>query len=249
MVGHLGRCIPSTHHPSRQQSSLFYHTWLIVNAVILNHLYFFYKAPNTVWYRKLILKQLEWDLMCIQTLIQSFCHLFCRRCRTMIHLEADFFLSGFILDTRRSPQLSWTLLHLTLLLRVEERSVFKQRGVCFTTCQRLWESLSSEAEESQKRSRVGRLAAGICGAVSLHPVHAGPTCYRELPPWHEQAPTAVRSVLLPDRRRRGFWGPCHLTWRTSSSTRRRFGSHIRSSRRESGPKRKVFSIIYWMATD
>lgn len=131
-------------------------------------------------------------------------------------------------------QLSCTLLNLTLW--VEVRSVFSLRCfVVFTSCQQLCESLPSEAEESQKRSRVGRLAAGICAAVSLHPVHAGPTCYREPPPWHEQALTAVWSVLLPDRRRWGFWGLCHLTWNTSSyssssssSSRRRFESQIRS---------------------
>lgn len=129
-----------------------------------------------------------------------------------------------------SEECFWTVLH------------------CFTTCQQLCESLSSEAEESQKRSRLGRLAAGICGAVSLHPVHAGLTCYREPPPWHEQALTAVRAVLLPDRRRWGFWGPCHLKWNAASflgvSKEVWTSDHI--EQQDNRKKRKVLSITYWM---
>ncbi len=108
---------------------------------------------------------------------------------------------GLMLGTHRPSQLSCTLLHVTLS---ESEECFLKALHCFTTCHQLWDSLSSEAEESQKRSRAGRLAAGIFAAVSLRPVHAGPRCYRELLPWHEQALTAVRSVLLPDRRHWGF---------------------------------------------
>lgn len=89
---------------------------------------------------------------------------------------------------------SSTLLKLTLL--VEVSPVFQQRGVVsplscglvsFSPQSR---SARSEAEESQKRSRVGRLAAGICAALCRH---AGPTCYRKPPPWHEQVLTALQS--------------------------------------------------------
>lgn len=140
---------------------------------------------------------------------------------------------GLVLGIQSPPRFSCTLLHLTPRAG-EEWGVFFNGGPhCFSTCQQLAESLPSEAEESQKRSRRGRLAAGICGAVSPQPVHAGLACCCEPPPWHEQALTAVRSVLLPDRRRWGFedrvisHGLLFL-----SSPRWRFESPIRSSGRE-----------------
>lgn len=195
-------------------------------------------------------KILKWrwiEQCCLNVYLNADSVNFCQCCFAedagrWIKCEFNFLTVGLILtvllhfialdSVSRSEECFWTALH------------------CFTTCQQLRESLSSEAEESPKRSWAGRLAAGICGAVSLQPVHAGPMCYRKPPPWHEQALTAVRSVLLPDRRRRGFWGPCHLTWNassSSSSSQQRFESQIRSSSRESWRKRKLFSITYWMA--
>lgn len=90
-------------------------------------------------------------------------------------------------------------------------------------------------EESQKRSRVGRLAAGICSAL-----HAS-TLDRHVT-WSHHHDTnkcwLLYSVLLPDSRRWGLGGPCHFTWNNSLS-QRRFESQIRSSCREQAEWQKI----------
>lgn len=121
-----------------------------------------------------------------------------RRCRQMntFEVQSNFFTAGSVITQLfSSPVLYW-----------DSPSVFIRALRRFTTCQRPGESLL--LAQRQKNHRKGHEAGDwqLVFAVqsASKPVHAGLTCYCEPPPWHEQALTAVRSVLLPDRRRWGF---------------------------------------------